>query len=118
MSKGMGLQIRTIGELLLHLLPCVGWLLSIQRNKVHCRGWEVSGSLSLQYHRITLCDCSYLEWRIYFKRGIDYFGFNMADPDPASLAGESGKARKENGDYSRNQRMSKISLRFHPSLHH
>jgi hypothetical protein len=35
-----------------------------------------------------LCDCTYLEWRIYFRRGIDCFGLNTADLNPVSLVGE------------------------------
>ncbi len=48
---------------------------------------------------------------------IDCFGWSIAAPDPASLAGESSEARKENEDSSKNQRMSRNSLLFHPPLH-
>jgi hypothetical protein len=41
----------------------------------------------------------------------------MADPDPVSLVGESGVAKRENGDSSRNQLMSRSSLLFQPFLH-
>jgi len=40
----------------------------------------------------------------------------MADQGPASLAGGSGKARKEDGDSSKNLWMSRNLLLFHPFL--
>ncbi len=40
-----------------------------------------------------------------------------ADRDPASLVGEYGEAKKENGGSSKNLRMSKTSPLFHPPLH-
>jgi hypothetical protein len=56
-------------------------------------------------------------WRIYFRREIAYFGWSMADQNPASLAGGYGEARKENGNSSNSLRMSIISPLFHPLLH-
>jgi hypothetical protein len=55
-------------------------------------------------------------WRIYFRKEIVYFGWSMADRDPASLVGRCGEAKKENGDSSKSLWMSRISPLFHPIL--
>jgi len=55
-------------------------------------------------------------WRIYFRREIACFGWSMADRGSASLAGEYGEAREENGDSSKSLWMSRTSPLFHPLL--
>jgi hypothetical protein len=53
-------------------------------------------------------------WRIYFRKGIDYFAWSIAARDPASLAKEYGETKKENGDSSKSLWMSKNLPLFHP----
>jgi hypothetical protein len=67
----MGMYLRATAELPLYLLPHVEWILHFQKDRVRYLDWETSGSLSLLSRPITLCDCSYLEWRIYFRWEID-----------------------------------------------
>jgi hypothetical protein len=67
-SESMGLHVRAVGALLLHLLPCVGSLLHSQRDRVVFQGSGTSGCQNLRPPRTISHDYSYQGLKTYSKR--------------------------------------------------
>jgi len=53
-SKGVGMDLKTSGQLLLHFLPCVGSLLTLQKGNAVSQGWGTYGFLDRKCRRTIL----------------------------------------------------------------
>jgi len=106
------MHLRTSGQLLLHLLPCVGSLLDLQKGNAVSQGWGTYGFLDRKCRRTILWGCTYLELKTCFRKEIAWFACSIADQDPDWLAGRYGGLRMGNDNSSSNRRMSNISLPF------